>query len=203
MSRVSPLNGSAPFSIPQPSFLINEPFCLFFWGGWFKDKKHRHKYIIELAQSFLSYGAPTHSLEAQLKKTARALNTKATFLLLPNIIFISFPSEDVAGLHIITQICSLALTQLRATHSVYRRVAHHEWDAQQGWQALKTISNTPPPFSSSQQTIIAFLAGFTITLLAFDVSTADACCSGLFAASLNGLALFAATSNPLIAKVFE
>lgn len=174
-------------------------------AGWL-DKKHRHKYIIDLAQSFLTYGAPTHSLEAQLKKTAKALSTKATFLLLPNIVFISFQAEDgvhVTGLHIITQIGSLSLSQLRETHSVYRRVVRHEWDAQRGWQALRTIGNVPPPFSGLQQSLIAFLAGFTITLLAFDGSTADACCAGLFAALLSGLALFAATSNPLIAKVFE
>lgn len=159
-----------------------------------------------MAQSFLSYGAPTHSLEAQLKKTAKALGINATFLLLPNIVFISFQAEDgvhATGLHIITQIGSLSLSQLRDTHSVYRRVIRHEWDAQRGWQALKAISNVPTPFSGWQQSLFAFLAGFTITLLAFDGSTADACCAGLFAALLSGLALFAATSNPLIAKVFE
>jgi uncharacterized membrane protein YjjP (DUF1212 family) len=170
------------------------------------DRKHRHKYIIDLAQSFLMYGAPNHSLEAQLKKTAKALGTRATFLLLPNIVFISFQADDgiqVTGLHIITQIGSLSLSQLRETHSVYRRVVRHDWNARQGWQALKVIRSVPLPFTNWQQGIIAFLAGFTITLLAFDGSTADACCAGLFAAILNGLAIFAATSNPLIAKVFE
>lgn len=109
----------------------------------------------------------------------------------------------MTGLHIITQIGSLSLSQLRDTHSVYRRVVRHEWDAQRGWQALKTIGNASTPFSGWQQSLIAFFAGFTITLLAFDGSTADACCAGLFAALLSGLALLAATSNPLIAKVFE
>jgi uncharacterized membrane protein YjjP (DUF1212 family) len=159
-----------------------------------------------LAQSFLTYGAPNHSLEAQLKKTAKALGTRATFLLLPNIVFISFQADDgihVTGLHIITQIGSLSLSQLRETHSVYRRVVRHDWNAQRGWQALKGIGSVPPPFTNWQQGIIAFLAGFTITLLAFDGSTADACCAGIFAALLSGLAVFAATSNPLIAKVFE
>jgi uncharacterized membrane protein YjjP (DUF1212 family) len=152
------------------------------------------------------YGAPNHSLESQLKKTAKALGARATFLLLPNIVFISFQAEDgihATGLHIITQLGSLSLGQLRETHSVYRRVVRHDWSAQRGWQALKSIGNASPPFTNWHQGVIAFLAGFTITLLAFDGSTADACCAGLFAALLSGLATFAATSNPLIAKVFE
>lgn len=170
------------------------------------DRKHRHKYIIDLAQSFLKYGAPTHSLEAQLKKTAKALAVRATFLLLPNVIFISFQAEDgvhVTGLHIVAQIGMLSLTQLRATHRVYTQVVQHHCDAQHGWQALKQIGDAPPPFSQWQQSIIAFFAGFTITLLAFDGSTADALFSGLFAALLSTLAAFVAASNPVLAKVFE
>lgn len=118
----------------------------------------------------------------------------------------SFQAEDgvhVTGLHIITQIGGLSLSRLRATHSVYRRVIRHEWDAQQGWQALKAISDLPAPFTNWQQCAVAFFAGFTITLLAFDGSTADACCAGLFASAVWALSVFAETSNPLIAKVFE
>ena len=127
-------------------------------------------------------------------------------MLLPNVIFISFQADDgvhVTGLHIVTQIGTLSLSQLRATHRVYTKVVRHQWDAQHGWQALKVIGEAAPPFSQWQQCIIAFLAGFTITLLAFDGSTADALCSGVFAALLSTLASFVATSNPLLAKVFE
>lgn len=72
-----------------------------------------------------------------------------------------------------------------------------------GWRELDIIRNSPPPFSRLEQCFIAFLAGFVITVLAFDGSTADAACAGAFAWFLTGLALFASGSNPLIGKVFE
>lgn len=72
-----------------------------------------------------------------------------------------------------------------------------------GWKQLDLIRTSPPPFSRWEQCFIAFLAGFTITVLAFDGSTADAACAGAFAWLLTCLALFASGSNPLIAKVFE
>ena len=65
------------------------------------------------------------------------------------------------------------------------------------------IRNSQAPFTKWEQCFLAFLAGFTITVLAFDGSTADAACAGIFAWLLTCLALFASGSNPLIAKVFE
>lgn len=263
------------------------------------DVKHRHKYIIELSRAFLTYGAPTHRVEKQLKRTAITLGIRSTeFLLLPNIIFISFHDEDAShsnSLHIIMQIGGIFLSQLRATHQLYEEVAGREEDdledddgvdydydydygndqqsmvrreslenrdkkrgrsekgqeeedddgeeegeeddysddsdgdqlesedsveelggqadtradeeerlnPEDGWKQLDLIRTSPPPFSRWEQCFIAFLAGFTITVLAFDGSTADAACAGAFAWLLTCLALFASGSNPLIAKVFE
>ena len=72
-----------------------------------------------------------------------------------------------------------------------------------GWRHLDAIRTSSPPFSRLEQCFIAFLAGFTITVLAFGGSTADAACAGAFAFLLTSLALFASGSNPMIAKVFE
>lgn len=234
--------------------------------------KHRQKYIIELARAFLTYGAPTHRIEKQLKRSAVRLGIRSTeFLLLPNIIFISFHEEEssqVDSLHIIMQIGGIFLSQLYATHQLYEEVAgpeeedvedddgvdydydysstsaqkrtkrhsrkrqqakrsgsHQEklpepdteddsdgdeapWveglvGPEQGWRRLNGIRNSQPPFTKWDQCFIALVAGFTITVLAFDGSTADAACAGICAWLLTCLALFASGSNPLIAKVFE
>lgn len=74
---------------------------------------------------------------------------------------------------------------------------------EEGWRRLNMIRNSQAPFTKWEQCFLAFLAGFTITVLAFDGSTADAACAGIFAWLLSCLALFASGSNPLIAKVFE
>lgn len=74
---------------------------------------------------------------------------------------------------------------------------------EEGWRRLNMIRNSQPPFTKWEQCFLAFLAGFTITVLAFDGSTADGASAGTFAWLLTCLALFASGSNPLIAKVFE
>lgn len=106
--------------------------CLLVFDGL--DIKHRQKYLIELSRAFLTYGAPTHRVEKQLKRTAITLGLRSTeFLLLPNIIFISFHDEDEFhsnSLHIIMQIGGIFLSQLRATHQLYQCVAGREEDDQ-------------------------------------------------------------------------
>lgn len=263
-----------------------------------QDVKHKQKFILQLSRAFLTYGAPTHRVEKQLKRSAHVLGIRNTeFLLLPNIVFVSFHDAEnyhSSSLHIVMQIGGIFLSQLRATHQLYEDVAGreeddsededgnpyhpssdhgrskaawrasrkkelqkmrplekiqgadqggdsgggehdgngYEWDGEdkkdtmeaadltddededeaekapllgpvEGWRHLDAIRTSSPPFSRLEQCFIAFLAGFTITVLAFGGSTADAACAGAFAFLLTSLALFASGSNPMIAKVFE
>lgn len=171
------------------------------------DGLHRHKFIIELARCFLAFGAPTHRLDTQLTKAVQTLAVTAEFVLLPNTVFISFPSEEEggqgSGLHIVKRNGSISLHQLRATHQVYKEVVSLQRTAEEGWRALAIIQQTPQPYSKLTRCLIAFLCGAVITLLAFDGSFLDAMSSGVASCLLAVLNFHMTEYEPSIARISE
>src|ERR1700736_2919968 len=77
------------------------------------ETMHGHKFIIEMARCSLAFGAPSHRLEAQLSTAANVLDIHAEFLLLPNVVFISFFDAEQgahsSGLHVIKRIGGISL----------------------------------------------------------------------------------------------
>lgn len=165
---------------------------------------HCHKFIIEVARCFLAFGAPAHRLEAQLTSAARILDVQAEFLLLPNVVFISFhDAGEGSGLHVIKRLGNISLSQLRATHSTYRRVVNLEATPEQGWRSLVIIQHSHPPYTDTIRCSIAFLCGAVITLLAFDGSFLDAVIAGSAQCALVFLNFHMMATEPIIARIFE
>lgn len=170
---------------------------------------HAQKFCIEVARTFLSFGAPAHHLEAQLKKAANVLGIQAEFLLLPNTVFVSFhdkkKSADTAGgLHAIKQVGSLSITQLRKTYSIYKKViSDGVIGSEKGWQELEALQISDPPHSDWIRIGIAFLCGAVITCLAFDGSLLDAFIAGIAQGVLAALMFKMVGSEPVIARIFE
>lgn len=165
---------------------------------------HCHKFLIEVARCFLAFGAPAHRLEAQLNTAARVLNVQAEFLLLPNVVFISFQdASQGSGLHIIKRLGGISLSQLRATHSTYKKVVNLEATPEQGWRSLVIIQHSNHPYADTTRCLIAFLCGAVITLLAFDGSFLDAMIAG-FAQCLSVFVNFhMMATEPIMARIFE
>jgi len=173
------------------------------------EEMHGQKFIIEVARCFLAFGAPAHHLEAQLNKASNVLGVKAEFLLLPNTVFASFYDErggtDAAsGLHAIKRIGGLSVSQLRATHAVYKQVISLTNSPEQGWKALLIIQKSRPPYLDSTRVFIAFLCGAVITCLAFDGSFLDAMIAGAAQGSLALLNFkMIGCAEPIMARIFE
>lgn len=172
------------------------------------EKMHAQKFCIEVARTFLSFGAPAHHLEAQLKKAAHVLEIDAEFLLLPNTVFVSFYDAknptDAGGLHAIKQVGSLSITQLRKTYSIYKKVVSEKIiGPEKGWQELETLQISDPPHSDWIRIGIAFLCGAVITCLAFDGSLLDAFIAGIAQGILAALMFKMVGSEPVIARIFE
>jgi uncharacterized membrane protein YjjP (DUF1212 family) len=168
------------------------------------DIMHCHKFIIEVARCFLAFGAPAHRLEAQLTSAAKILDVQAEFLLLPNVVFISFhDAGEGSGLHVIKRLGNISLSQLRATHSTYRRVVNLEATPEQGWRSLVIIQHSHPPYTETIRCSIAFLCGAVITLLAFDGSFLDALIAGSAQCALVFLNFHMMATEPIIARIFE
>ena len=171
------------------------------------DSLHRHKLIIELARSFLAFGTPTHRLEAQLSVATEMLDVHAEFVLLPNTVFISFPGAEEGGqgtgLHVVKQIGSISLYQLRAAQAVYKDVISLQQTPEEGWRALVIIQKTPQPYSNLMRYVIAFFCGAVITVLAFDGSFVDAMSSGVASGVLAMLNTHMTEYEPCIARISE
>jgi len=171
------------------------------------DTMHGHKFIIEMARCSLAFGAPSHRLEAQLSTAANVLDIHAEFLLLPNVVFISFFDAEQgahsSGLHVIKRIGGISLSQLRATHAVYKKVISSECTPEQGWKALVITQQWKLPYREAARCLIAFLCGAVITVMAFDGSFFDAVAAGIAQGSLAFLNFKMIGSEPIVARIFE
>lgn len=173
------------------------------------EEMHGQKFIIEIARCFLAYGAPAHHLEAQLNKASHTLEVKAEFLLLPNTVFVSFYDEQcgtdaASGLHTIKRMGALSVSQLRATHAIYKRVMSLTDTPEQGWKALLLVQRSRPPYRESTRVVIAFLCGAVITCLAFGGSFLDAMIAGVAQGSLALLNFkMIGCAEPIMARIFE
>lgn len=168
------------------------------------DIMHCHKFIIEVARCFLAFGAPAHRLETQLTTAAKVLDIHAEFLLLPNVVFISFHDADHGtGLHVIKRIGNISLSQLRSTHHIYKTVIASDATPEQGWRSLLVIQHSHLPYSENIRCFVAFLCGAVITLLAFDGSFLDAMIAGAAQGSLAFLNFYMIGTEPIVARIFE
>ena len=167
------------------------------------ETMHCHKFMIEVARCLLAFGAPGHRLESQLTNTAKVLNLQAEFLLLPNVVFISFHDSDHSGLHVIKRTGSISLSQLRDTQHIYNQVVSLQASPEQGWRSLLLVESLPLPYSYRIRYSIAFFCGLVITLLAFDGSFLDAIIAGAASGCLAFLNFYMIGTEPIVARIFE
>lgn len=168
---------------------------------------HCHKFIIETARSLLAFGAPAHRLESQLTRAAQVLEIQAEFMLLPNVVFISFhdpeQSNQGSGLHVIKRTGGISISQLRDAQHVYRDVVSLKATPEHGWRSLLAIQHSKTPYSERIRVGVAFLCGAVITILAFDGSFLDAIIAGSAQATLAFLNFYMIGKEPTLARIFE
>ncbi|KAI9346595.1 hypothetical protein BDR26DRAFT_112871 [Obelidium mucronatum] len=58
------------------------------------NENMKRNFIMKLARTFQTYGAPSHRLEYHLAQVAESLDVKADFILFPGLIMISFGDEN-------------------------------------------------------------------------------------------------------------
>ena len=173
------------------------------------DQAHNESFIEELARSLLAFGAPAHRMETQLNEAAHNLQTPAEFIILPNVVFGAFSKSDTggtSGLRVYRREGDLALSKLRDTQAVYKKVVTESNPAKRigskaGLAELKRIQREDSPYSDRFLVVVAFLCGFVITLLAFDGSVVDAVLAGLAAASFCFVNFL--FTEPIFARMFE
>ncbi|KAI0756791.1 hypothetical protein C8Q80DRAFT_56146 [Daedaleopsis nitida] len=170
-----------------------------------EDYVARQKFLLRLAKSLLSFGAPSHRIESQLNSASDILDVSVGFVHLPNLIMVSFMDSGTrtSETHFVRAGGRVALTKLHKVHGVYRDVLHDKIGATEGSERLKAILQEKPLYSIWVRCLLAFLCASIICVLSFGGSIVDMFISGLSASLLQYLGLNAASKSTIYANVYE
>ncbi|KAH8923808.1 DUF1212-domain-containing protein [Atractiella rhizophila] len=155
----------------------------------------------------MSFGSPSHRLEAQLNATARALSLNAQFFHIPGVVVASFGDQEThtSETHFVKGSGGLALGNLHRTHDVYRMICHDEISVQNGTAALNRLLKAEPCYPLWMRVIMSTICAGLISMMAFVYggSVLDAIISAIYGAVVGFLQLRLASTNPLYAPIFE
>jgi uncharacterized membrane protein YjjP (DUF1212 family) len=166
---------------------------------------NRQEFLIKLARSLMSFGAPSHRIESQLVAAARILEVEAEFIHLPGIIICSFGDQELgcSETHFVKCGGRLSLGALHKVHLIYRSVVHDEISAKQATEQLEALLVAAPLYSVLFRCFLAFCLSALICPLAFGGSFLDMWIAGAAAFILACLQLRVAQKSALYANVFE
>ncbi|KAF8489254.1 hypothetical protein F5888DRAFT_1747292 [Russula emetica] len=166
---------------------------------------NRQQFIMKLARTLMTFGAPSHRIESQLVAAARILEVDAEFIHLPNIFLLSFadPETCTSETHFIKCSGRLALGNLKMVHQIYRQVVHDEISAKRATDSLDALLNSKPIYPVWARCAIAFCLSALICPLAFGGSIIDMFIAGFGALVLSSLQLTIVVKSQLYANVFE
>ncbi|CAL1695460.1 unnamed protein product [Somion occarium] len=148
---------------------------------------NRQKFLMRLAKSLMSFGAPSHRIEAQLLAAARILEIDAEFIHIPGVIICSFGDQDAdtSELHFVKCNGRLSLGSLHKVHHIYRQVVHDEISAKAATGELDALLESPPIYNFATRIALAFWISALICPLAFGGSLIDMWIAGVGASFLS------------------
>ncbi|EIN14060.1 DUF1212-domain-containing protein [Punctularia strigosozonata HHB-11173 SS5] len=169
------------------------------------ESKERRMFLLVLAKALMSFGAPSHRVEAHLEHCSSKLGIRSAFIQFPNIVIGVFFRNvtGTASIHFVRASGKVALTSLHKVHLVYRRVLHEKKDVGEARQELIEIIKSPPRYPRWKRCIFAFFQGAIICSLSFGGSLLDVFVGGVFTASVQWLNLYAVSRSAAYANVFD
>ncbi|TDL27546.1 DUF1212-domain-containing protein [Rickenella mellea] len=153
------------------------------------------KFILTFAKALLSFGSPSHRIEAQLNSLAKVFRMEAQFFHTTGTVQVSFgnPESRSSETCLIKAQVGLALSRIHAVHNIYRSVLHDDMFASQGTKELQRLLAAPPRYGPKSRYLLAFLVCFLICGVAFGGSFNDMWVAGL-------MGLFVRTMQNIAAK---
>lgn len=167
---------------------------------------NREKFLLKLAKALMTFGAPSHRIEAQLISAAHILEIEAEFIHVPGLIMCSFvdKEEKTSETHFIRCNGRMALGRLHEVHQLYRAVVHDELSAKKAGDRLDELLAAPPIYGPFIQIVIAFWIAALICPLAFGGSFIDMWLAGAGAVFLSAMRIgVVSRAKKWYAHVFE
>ncbi|KAH8117480.1 DUF1212-domain-containing protein [Phellopilus nigrolimitatus] len=133
------------------------------------------KFVLIFAKALLTFGSPSHRVEAQLNSLAKVFELEAQFQVTPGIIQVSFgnPETKSSETCLIKSNVGLSLGRIHQVHNVYRHVLHDDMSASDGNHALRKLIYAPARYNQSIRYFLSYLSCLLICGIAFGGSLND------------------------------
>ncbi|KAL1843846.1 hypothetical protein VTJ49DRAFT_7197 [Mycothermus thermophilus] len=169
------------------------------------DILNRQTFLIKLCKALITYGAPTHRLEAYMRMSARALGIEGQFLYLPDIMLISFDDSNThtTEVKIVRVSQGLDFGRLRDVHNIYKEVVHDRLGVDEATARLTEITSRKPKLPVWLRILLYGFASATVAPFGFEGRYIDMPICFILGCLVGFLQLYIAASNELYANVFE
>lgn len=139
------------------------------------------KFILLFAKALLSFGSPSHRIEAQLNSLAKVFEMEAQFQHTPGIIQVSFGNAEQKSSEtcLIKSSVGISLGRIHGVHNIYRQVLHDDMYATDGMKELRKMLKAPPLYGQAIRYALSFITCFLICGVAFGGSLNDMWVAGL------------------------
>ncbi|KAK0630265.1 hypothetical protein B0T17DRAFT_589842 [Bombardia bombarda] len=165
----------------------------------------RHRYLIQLCNALMMYGAPTHRLEAYMKMSARVLSIEGQFMYLPGTMIISFDDSNThtTEVKIVRSPQGVDLGRLRDVHEIYKLVVHDLIGVEDATARLNEVINRGDKFPTWLRVVLFGIASAAVAPFGFEGRYIDMPICFFLGCLVGYLQLVLAPSNELYANVFE
>lgn len=167
---------------------------------------NRELFLLKLGKALMTFGAPSHRIEAHLKSAAHVLLIEAEFIHIPGMIMCSIldKEEKKTETHFIRCGGRMALGRLHEVHQLYRAVVHDEMSAKKAGDRLSELLDSPPIRSGYEQVFLSFWLAALVCPLAFGGSFIDMWVAGAGAVFISGMRIgVIAKADKFYTHVFE
>jgi len=128
----------------------------------------RHKYLLRLSETLITFGAATHRVEDQLIASARSLEIPASFQYFPHFIQVNFsdPATHTSETHVVQGILGYVnMSKLEDVYEVYKEVIHDVSDLENGIKRLETLLTSPNLYGKWTLVIVTAFANMFVAPL--------------------------------------
>ncbi|KAK4132027.1 DUF1212-domain-containing protein [Trichocladium antarcticum] len=165
----------------------------------------RHAYLIKLCRALMTYGAPTHRLEAYMRMSSRVLGIEGQFLYLPDTMIISFDDSNThtTEVKILRASQGIDFGRLRDVHTIYKDVVHDRMGVEEATMRLHDVTERKAKFPVWFRIILYGIASAMVAPFGFEGRYIDMPICFILGCLVGFLQLYIAPSNELYANVFE
>ncbi|THH03748.1 hypothetical protein EW145_g6037 [Phellinidium pouzarii] len=134
-----------------------------------------HKFVLIFAKALLTFGSPSHRIEAQLNSLAKVFEMEAQFQHTPGVIQVSFGNPELKASEtcLIKANVGLSLGRINAIHNIYRAVLHDDMYASDGVYQLRKFLTGPARYKPLLRYTLSFITCLLICGVAFGGSLND------------------------------